>query len=60
VEIAEGEADAYIVTLAGKLGAYVIGNDSDFAVLHTEGYLVMSFLICNSIGLIVFQGIHSS
>ncbi|KAF8526046.1 hypothetical protein BU17DRAFT_41213 [Hysterangium stoloniferum] len=39
VEITQGEADSYIVSLAGKLGAYVIGNDSDFVVLNSEGYL---------------------
>lgn len=40
VEFAEGEADPYMVALAGKLGAYVMANDSDFAVLHCEGYKV--------------------
>ncbi|KAF8583831.1 hypothetical protein K439DRAFT_1390128, partial [Ramaria rubella] len=38
IEFAEGEADSHIVALAGKRGAYVIGNDSDFIVLHSEGY----------------------
>lgn len=40
VRFAEGEADAYIVALAGTLGAYVMGNDSDFMVLQCEGYKV--------------------
>ncbi|KAF8484106.1 hypothetical protein JB92DRAFT_2821711 [Gautieria morchelliformis] len=38
VRFAEGEADSYIVGLAGRLGAYVTGNDSDFIVLNCEGY----------------------
>ncbi|GJJ08457.1 hypothetical protein Clacol_002675 [Clathrus columnatus] len=38
VKFAEGEADPYIVTLAGKLQAYVIGKDSDFVVFNSEGY----------------------
>jgi hypothetical protein len=40
--VAEGEADGYCVSLAEELGAFVLGNDSDFAILgasHTEtGY----------------------
>jgi hypothetical protein len=36
---ADGEADAYAVELAGRTGGYVIGTDSDFVVLHAEGYL---------------------
>jgi len=40
VEFADGEADSHIVALAGRLGAYVIGNDSDFLVLNCEGYKV--------------------
>lgn len=39
IHFADGEADAYAVELAGRLGGYVLGNDSDFVVLHTEGYL---------------------
>ena len=31
--VAEGEADGYCVSLAEELGAYVLGNDSDFAIL---------------------------
>ncbi|KIJ51323.1 hypothetical protein M422DRAFT_26742 [Sphaerobolus stellatus SS14] len=38
VEFAEGEADPHIVALAGRLGAYVMANDSDFVVLNCEGY----------------------
>lgn len=40
----EGEADAYCVALAEELEGYVIGNDSDFAILgakspgHVAGY----------------------
>lgn len=40
VKFAEGEADPYIVNLAGELQAFVIGKDSDFAVLNAEGYRV--------------------
>ncbi|KAJ3735570.1 hypothetical protein DFJ43DRAFT_1037036 [Lentinula guzmanii] len=32
------EGDPYAVELAGRLGAYVVANDSDFAILNTEGY----------------------
>jgi XPG domain containing len=39
VHFADGEADAYAVELAGRVSGYVLGNDSDFVVLHTEGYL---------------------
>ncbi|KAG6891496.1 hypothetical protein C0992_005635 [Termitomyces sp. T32_za158] len=39
VHFADEEGDPYAVELAGKLGAYVVGNDSDFVVLNTEGYL---------------------
>ena len=31
--VAEGEADGYCVSLAEELGAFVLGNDSDFAIL---------------------------
>lgn len=40
VEFAEGEADPHIVALAGRLGAYVMANDSDYVVLNCEGYKV--------------------
>ncbi|CAE6500349.1 unnamed protein product [Rhizoctonia solani] len=37
--MADGEADPYCVSLAGKLGdGLVLGMDSDFAVLSVEGY----------------------
>ncbi|ESK93630.1 asteroid-like protein 1 [Moniliophthora roreri MCA 2997] len=39
VHFADEEGDAYAVELAGRLGAYVVGNDSDFVILNTEGYL---------------------
>ncbi|KAG6866433.1 hypothetical protein C0993_007522 [Termitomyces sp. T159_Od127] len=39
VHFADEEGDPYAVELAGKIGAYVVGNDSDFVVLNTEGYL---------------------
>ena len=39
VYFADREADPFIVELAGRLGAYVAGNDSDFVVLNTPGYL---------------------
>jgi hypothetical protein len=44
VKFAEGEADCYIVELAGKLGAYVMANDSDFVVLNSEGYKVSDLI----------------
>jgi hypothetical protein len=31
--LAEGEADGYCVSLATELGAFVLGNDSDFVIL---------------------------
>jgi hypothetical protein len=39
IYFADREADPFIVELAGRLGAYVAGNDSDFVVLNTPGYL---------------------
>ena len=36
---ADREADAFAVALAGRLGAYVIAQDSDFVVLNSAGYL---------------------
>ncbi|KAG5642126.1 hypothetical protein DXG03_003599, partial [Asterophora parasitica] len=39
LHFADEEGDPYAVELAGKLGGYVVGNDSDFVVLNTEGYL---------------------
>ncbi|KAK7444258.1 hypothetical protein VKT23_015268 [Stygiomarasmius scandens] len=39
LHFADEEGDPYAVELAGRLGAYVVGNDSDFVVLNAEGYL---------------------
>lgn len=39
VHFADEEGDPYAVELAGRLGGYVVGNDSDFVVLNSEGYL---------------------
>ncbi|KAF5345284.1 hypothetical protein D9758_008419 [Tetrapyrgos nigripes] len=39
LHFADEEGDPYAVELAGKLGAYVVGNDSDFVVLNTDGYM---------------------
>ncbi|KAJ3998740.1 hypothetical protein F5050DRAFT_1566541, partial [Lentinula boryana] len=38
IHFADEEGDPYAVELAGRLGAYVVANDSDFAILNTEGY----------------------
>ncbi|KAI0058421.1 hypothetical protein BV25DRAFT_1234924 [Artomyces pyxidatus] len=35
---ADGEGDPFAVELAGLLGGYVTGHDSDFVILHAEGY----------------------
>ena len=39
VHFADEEGDPYAVELAGRVGGYVIGNDSDFVILNSEGYL---------------------
>ncbi|KAG6920166.1 hypothetical protein DXG01_004933 [Tephrocybe rancida] len=39
LHFADEEGDPYAVELAGRIGGYVVGNDSDFVVLNTEGYL---------------------
>ncbi|KAF9268688.1 PIN domain-like protein [Marasmius fiardii PR-910] len=39
VHFADEEGDPYAVELAGRLGGYVVGNDSDFVILNSEGYL---------------------
>lgn len=39
LHFADEEGDPYAVELAGRVGGYVVGNDSDFVILHTEGYL---------------------
>ncbi|KAJ7072600.1 hypothetical protein C8F01DRAFT_1104502 [Mycena amicta] len=36
---ADEEADPFAVELAGRLGAFVVGNDSDFVILNAEGYM---------------------
>lgn len=38
VHFADEEADPYAVELAGRLGAYVAGNDSDFVILNSGRY----------------------
>ncbi|KAF8891746.1 hypothetical protein BD779DRAFT_1437600 [Infundibulicybe gibba] len=39
IHFADEEGDPYAVELAGRIGGYVVGNDSDFVVLNTDGYL---------------------
>ncbi|KDQ27623.1 hypothetical protein PLEOSDRAFT_29191 [Pleurotus ostreatus PC15] len=39
LHFADEEGDPYAVELAGRLGGYVVGNDSDFIILNAEGYL---------------------
>ncbi|KAF8622707.1 hypothetical protein AX15_006798 [Amanita polypyramis BW_CC] len=38
VHFADEEGDPFAVELAGRVGGYVIGSDSDFVVLNSEGY----------------------
>ncbi|KAJ6558420.1 hypothetical protein DFH09DRAFT_529788 [Mycena vulgaris] len=38
IHYADEEGDPYAVELAGKVGAFVVGNDSDFVILNSEGY----------------------
>lgn len=38
VHFADEEADPYAVELAGRLGAYVVGNDSDFVIFNSGLY----------------------
>ncbi|KAL1660913.1 hypothetical protein GGF50DRAFT_62115 [Schizophyllum commune] len=38
IHYADGEGDPFAVELAGRLGGYVCGNDSDFVVLNADGY----------------------
>lgn len=38
IHFADEEGDPYAVELAGRLGGYVIGKDSDFVVLNSDGY----------------------
>ncbi|KAG6836560.1 hypothetical protein H0H93_006787 [Arthromyces matolae] len=39
LHFADEEGDPYAVELAGRVGGYVVGNDSDFVVLNSDGYL---------------------
>ncbi|KAF5384471.1 hypothetical protein D9757_006436 [Collybiopsis confluens] len=38
VVFADSEGDPFAVELAARMGAYVVANDSDYAILNTEGY----------------------
>ena len=38
LHFADEEGDPYAVELAGRLGGYVVGKDSDFVILNAEGY----------------------
>ncbi|KAK7691683.1 hypothetical protein QCA50_005082 [Cerrena zonata] len=38
LHFADEEGDPYTVELAGRLGGYAVGQDSDFVVLNAEGY----------------------
>ncbi|KAF8633270.1 hypothetical protein AX17_004445 [Amanita inopinata Kibby_2008] len=38
IHYADEEGDPYAVELAGRVGGYVVGNDSDFVILNSEGY----------------------
>ncbi|KAG0699356.1 hypothetical protein DFH29DRAFT_877350 [Suillus ampliporus] len=38
VHFADEEGDPYAVELAGRLGAFVVGNDSDFVILNSGKY----------------------
>jgi hypothetical protein len=39
IHFADEEGDPYAVELAARVGAYVVGLDSDYAVLNSDGYL---------------------
>ncbi|KAG1716204.1 hypothetical protein ID866_944 [Astraeus odoratus] len=48
VHFADEEADPYAVELAGRLGAYVVGNDSDFVIFnsgHYAGYMALDDML---------------
>lgn len=48
VHFADEEADPYAVELAGRLGAYVVGNDSDFVIFSSglySGFISLSELM---------------
>ncbi|KAK7057509.1 XPG-I-2 domain-containing protein [Favolaschia claudopus] len=38
IHYADEEGDPYAVELAGRVGAFVVGTDSDFVILNAEGY----------------------
>ncbi|KAJ6497748.1 hypothetical protein C8R45DRAFT_899204 [Mycena sanguinolenta] len=38
IHFADEEGDPYAVELAGRIGAFVVGTDSDFVILNSEGY----------------------
>ncbi len=38
IHFADEEGDPYAVELAGRLGGYVIGKDSDFVIFNSDGY----------------------
>lgn len=38
IHFADEEGDPFAVELAGRVGGYVLGNDSDFVILNSEGY----------------------
>ncbi|KAF5354959.1 hypothetical protein D9756_005426 [Leucocoprinus leucothites] len=38
VHYADEEGDPYSVELAGRVGGFVVGNDSDFVILNAPGY----------------------
>ena len=38
IYLADDEGDPFAVELAGRLGGYVTGRDSDFVILNSEGY----------------------
>ena len=39
IHYAAEEGDPYAVELAGRVGAFVAGNDSDFVIFESGGYL---------------------
>ncbi|KIM63871.1 hypothetical protein SCLCIDRAFT_1213658 [Scleroderma citrinum Foug A] len=48
VHFADEEADPYAVELAGRLGAYVVSNDSDFVIFnsgHYAGYMSLDDMV---------------
>ncbi|KAF7375869.1 XPG-I-2 domain-containing protein [Mycena sanguinolenta] len=38
IHYADEEGDPYAVELAGRVGAFVVGTDSDFVIFNSEGY----------------------